>query len=204
LKTLKLTGTRLASIFSGIIPHPLEPFQTAAAARTPCDRTPSLQRALPRCHQHATLLRIVVLVFMVNIFDPGSQEWTKFNLVKIQFRLRRDEHITLIITISLPVPSNNRIANHQNETKLVENGAEQKGSRTSVELGKMHENSCQIQCVQRSKQWECRSCVTPRCYLTSHKNSRICSAKPLSTSASEELAHSAAAAAFSSAESRTI
>ncbi|KRY66344.1 hypothetical protein T4A_6876 [Trichinella pseudospiralis] len=125
----------------------------------------------------------------------SSQEWTKFNL----FRLRRDEHITLIITISLPVPSNNaikvqrrnlqlirkRIANHQNETKLVENGAEQKGSRTSVELGKMHENSCQIQCVQRSKQWECRSCVTPRCYLTSHKNSRICSAKPLSTSASE-------------------
>ncbi|KRZ01047.1 hypothetical protein T4B_9936 [Trichinella pseudospiralis] len=61
LKTLKLTGTRLASIFSGIIPHPLEPFQTAAAARTPCDRTPSLQQALPRCHQHATLLRIVVL-----------------------------------------------------------------------------------------------------------------------------------------------
>ncbi|KRZ30878.1 hypothetical protein T4C_11937 [Trichinella pseudospiralis] len=37
----------------------------------------------------------------------SSQEWTKFNFVKIQFRLRRDEHITLIIKISLPVPSNN-------------------------------------------------------------------------------------------------
>ncbi|KRY81514.1 Retrovirus-related Pol polyprotein from transposon TNT 1-94 [Trichinella pseudospiralis] len=168
LKTLKLTGTRLASIFSGIVPHPLEPFQTAAAARTPCDRTPSLQRALPRCHQHATLLRIVTLSLHGEYFRPrkGTQyrserepppqedqmtnrekecccnglfpfvrnyftEWVK--AIKVQRR-----NLQLI---------RKRLANHQNETKLVENGAEQKGSRTSVELGKMHGNSCQIQCA---------------------------------------------------------
>ncbi|KRZ30896.1 hypothetical protein T4C_8113 [Trichinella pseudospiralis] len=94
-----------------------------------------------------------------------------------------------------------RIANHQNETKLVENGAEQKGSRISVELGKMHENSCQIQCAlnQVRLQWECRSCVTPICYLTSHKNSRICSAKPLKRLkvSSEVVDHAVSATALS-------
>ncbi|KRY91224.1 hypothetical protein T4D_11135 [Trichinella pseudospiralis] len=64
----------------GLVPHTLEPLQTAIPAITPCHRTPFLHRALHGCLQHATLLHRVVPNNSHIKFHPQNFYFVRQNL----------------------------------------------------------------------------------------------------------------------------